>query len=185
MAKMERKMNLKCHFSGNSYADSQDTLALGWGTTQAIFIPGVGSIRFWKYCILSIVILTIFCLRIPNLHSLLFIASTWLLHLDFIQNPVSRHLRLCWRRDSFLWATQNVVLLWDAGAKKGRELGKPSVCKNHCEISKHFNITLTITNIVCRPRQSTGGRITENMICAANEEEGSDTCQVGLRKMQT
>ena len=52
-------------------------------------------------------------------------------------------------------------------------------------ISKHFNITLTITNIVCRPRQSTGGRITENMICAANEEEGSDTCQVGLRKMQT
>ena len=52
-------------------------------------------------------------------------------------------------------------------------------------ISKHFNITLTITNIVCRPRQSTGGRITENMICAANEEEGSDTCQVGPRKMQT
>merc|ERR1711884_408807 len=28
-----------------------------------------------------------------------------------------------------------------------------------------------------RPRQSTGGRTTENMICAANEEEGSDTCQ--------
>ena len=35
------------HISGNSYAGSQDTLALGWGTTQAIFIPGVGSIRFW------------------------------------------------------------------------------------------------------------------------------------------
>ena len=74
-----------------------------------------------KYCILLIVMLTTLCLRIPNLHSLRFIASPWLLHLDFIQNPVSRHLRLCWRRNSFLWATQNVVLPWDVSAKKGRE----------------------------------------------------------------
>ena len=131
-----------------------------------------------KYCILLIVMLTTFCLRIPNLHSLRFIASPWLLHLDFIQNPVSRHLRLCWRRNSFLWATQNVVLPWDVSGKKGRET---MFLQKSLQDWKHFKITETITNIVCRPRQSTGGRITENMICAANEEEGSDTCQVGLR----
>jgi len=31
---------------GNTYAGSQDTLGLGWGATQALFIPGVGSISF-------------------------------------------------------------------------------------------------------------------------------------------
>ena len=36
-------------------------------------------------------------------------------------------------------------------------------------------------NSVFRQRQA-GGRITENMLCAGNEEQGSDTCQVGMRK---
>ena len=41
-----RKRDDEACFLGNTYAGSRDTLALGWGTTQAVFIPGVGSIRW-------------------------------------------------------------------------------------------------------------------------------------------
>ena len=40
---------------------------------------------------------------------------------------------------------------------------------------------MTEKNLDLRQRQG-GGRITENMICAGNEEQGSDTCQVEMRK---
>ena len=42
---LECQMKLDTWFLGSTYAGSRDTLGLGWGNTQAVFIPGVGSIR--------------------------------------------------------------------------------------------------------------------------------------------
>ena len=50
-----------------------------------------------------------------------------------------------------------------------------------CVILYSYLYLMIEENSVFRQRQA-GGRITENMLCAGNEEQGSDTCQVGMRK---
>ena len=166
-----RKRDDEACFLGNTYAGSRDTLALGWGTTQTVFIPGVGSIRWLSISSWS----PISCSFVMSFRNLTFLNQIIGTPTYIRSHPALELRRRCWKSSWFQWPMQNALLPWDGG-RRGQQTIIWNVCKDE---SKYLdeNRQRQIQ------RQGGGGRITENMLCAGNEEQQADTCQVGMWKM--